>query len=478
MKNIKIAILDEELSFAEKTKIQLKEQGYRNLKIFSCSKKLQSNKTFDPDILLLDVECKRERDDVAISELNIPLLLMTEKKVDVEVSESLQVNAKGLFIKNSNCEQLSKVIEEILKDKQNRFYINFKGGLPEAWNLGYTSLVDISGYETKSTPVNKSNSILFVLRTNDASRSSVNLLVEKCYKLARTHISQNFNKIFNLASKWDLKNEDVAVDAISNLFIINEKRGALNIFVSFNRWSDNIDSESDAYYFLNKIVETTVNQHINKLLKEGDPLFSKILDSISHQIKKNEYVKIKHLGRTYVAKSNDNLNDIQYVEIEEVEHLYFNSILKQKELLNYIFDYFERLQECEVALPLNAVVTKITDFHKNTFEPPVQKNVNYIEELFIDEVIENTRVKIVSEIYSGYLDKNKINIYCANILEKTIINILNDIRDGKKIIGLYKYLNHVAPEIDQEVYNAKFQNILEYLYKKLKIHLLALLRKN
>jgi hypothetical protein len=82
----------------------------------------------------------------------------------------------------------------------------------------------------------------------------------------------------------------------------------------------------------------------------------------------------------------------------------------------------------------------------------------------------------LSKLNESYFKKGKLSDEEILLFEKTIKDILVDLKDGGVNPGLYKYLMANDNRITIELYEQKYRNILEYIYKLLKQNIAAQLR--
>ena len=138
-------------------------------------------------------------------------------------------------------------------------------------------------------------------------KDSINQLIEICQTIALSYLHFNYRKVYKFLQNENLTIEEFALDAIAPLFIRDKNEQNISIQIDFNNWHPEIKTEDDALFFLNKIIASRVEQHIYSFLKEEDPFFSKILDSVNYLIKSQGYKKTQSYGKTYIIKSDDEI---------------------------------------------------------------------------------------------------------------------------------------------------------------------------
>lgn len=200
-------------------------------------------------------------------------------------------------------------------------------------------------------------------------------------------------------------------------------------------------------FFLNRIVAKSTEKYVSELLRQSDPFFSKILDSINYIIEKQNYKKEQILGTTYIVK-------IEYIkklgllpDSNFIEELSAEMFFDLNKTLPVIFEYLEKSDRTD-AIPLNALVMKIKSVKAGKFKlADSYSNGNEIE---IESITKKAFEVTISKMEESYLQKKKISINEAEAIKKAIENIIYDMRDGDINPGLHKYLIEQIPELTFE----------------------------
>lgn len=118
---------------------------------------------------------------------------------------------------------------------------------------------------------------------------------------------------------------------------------------------------------MNKVVANRVDQHISHLLKEQDPFFAKIFDSVNYLIRKGGYKKISCFGRRCIVHQECAEINSKVIDQESFENLPFTLFLNIKTLLPDILKYLEMETDFFPAIPINALVTRIRSLNASDF---------------------------------------------------------------------------------------------------------------
>lgn len=306
--------------------------------------------------------------------------------------------------------------------------------------------------------------ILAALRNPNPTQGELKQLVEICFKISTQYLRKVHKKLHRLIYSDEYHIEDIAIDATASLFIPDAHQKELVISLTFKRWESKINSEKDALYFINKVVSKRTEQHISFLLKENDPIFSKILDTIKYQVKKKGCIKVHHLGMSYIVKEKYSDNQARWISIEEFRLLPTNLFTNPIKMFDEIFNYLSVEMKYVEAIPLNALVMRLKELRTNSYIYKIHDE-SVEDELEIESILSSAYSQTIEKLETTYKNKGKLSDKDVAILKLTLKNMLNDLRDGGINPGLYKYIVVHKPDLSVDAYKEKYHNILEYLLK-------------
>lgn len=303
------------------------------------------------------------------------------------------------------------------------------------------------------------------LNQDTYERNDFNEVVDTVYKIAKNYVFYNKSKVPNFSGNVsDL--QDLAIDAISSLFVKNGN-GKYPICKSFEEWNPSIRNEEDALFFLNKLTSNRVEQHISKCLKEADPVFSKILDTLNYAVKKYDYKKCRILGQVFILKNdteNLQIKTFSFEDLRNVPSINFQSI---DQVFEKLFNHFADGGEVNVAIPLNALAIRIKNIQ--SFIQNNNEDFTTIEsKIDLTEIVQTGYAAAVHKLNESYYNKGKLSKSETEIFAKTLQDISKDILDGTMSNGLYKYFQKNMDFISKEDYQQQYHNVLEYLLKVMK----------
>lgn len=310
----------------------------------------------------------------------------------------------------------------------------------------------------------KKNSEIIGLFKNLHSQLSINGVIEICHKIALSYIHFNYKKVHRFLKNEDLSLDEFSIEAIAPLFIKDKHSETISIKISFDNWEPTIKTDEDVLFFLNKIVASRVDQHIVSLLREEDPFFAKILDSVNYLIKSQGYKKIQSFGKTYIIGKEYEVSDTRFINQKEFEDIPSHLFKDKKILISGLLGYLEKETNLAAAIPVNELIYKLK--HINFAEYSVPETSEITRKQFeMDEIINLAKESAVQKLYKSYLERGKLNYKEAESLGKALFDICEDLKNGGINPGLYEYLKPHMEELSKDAYVENYHNILEYLLK-------------
>lgn len=321
-------------------------------------------------------------------------------------------------------------------------------------------------------------SVLAILKSiceNKSSRAEVNHLIELVQSFAYSYLKYRYKNLSRVLMAEDLTMQELAIDAIATLFERNDEGSFVKIIKAFNDWIPKIETEEQANFFLNKLVAKSVEKYASELLRQSDPFFSKILDSLNYLIDKNNYQKKQIIGTTYIIE-NENLVKIGALpDSKFVNELPIEIFNDNRNEISNLFDYIKSNTDKTPAIPLNALVMKIKQIKtSNYIFTGSTPNANQSE---IDSIVNKALDITLTKMRETYVSKGKLETNEAEGIKKAIESIVYDMRDGGINPGLHKYFLEQFTELSFEDYRDRYQNIFEYLFKVLKKEIVDQLNK-
>lgn len=312
-------------------------------------------------------------------------------------------------------------------------------------------------------------SILEILKSiceNKYDRSEINQLIELTQRFAFSYIKYRYQNINRFLMAEDFTLEELSIDAIAPLFERDNTGLFIKIIKAFNCWEPLIETEEQATFFINRLVSKSTEKYVSELLRDSDPFFSKILDSINYLIEKDNYHKKILIGITYIVEKEDFIKIGSLPDNNFIKELPFELFVDNKKIISKIFDFIKSKTVLTPAIPLNALVMKIKQVRISDF---IFKESEYsINESELDSIVSKALEVTFNKMQDSYLIKGKLSEIEVFKIKKAIENIMYDLRDGGINSGLHNYFLEQFTELNINDYKYNYQNIFEYLYKVLK----------
>jgi len=303
---------------------------------------------------------------------------------------------------------------------------------------------------------------IHILSRNPNDRKSLNDLIGMSLNIAVTYLKIKFFSDINPKLKWQDNIEEIAMDAIVPLFVSN-RDGKLGIIKALENWKSEITSDSDSYFFLNRVIWKRVEQTVIIKIKQRDPIFARIHKNLSTCIATHNFKKLSYLGTVYIVhKNTDEINGklIPDDEFENLPGYLFEK--KQFKLCNGILDYLVTETEYFPAIPMNRLVVKIKQQYFRNSESNSLSAVTKTNE-YIDDIFTLSLQKINDKIYNSYYSKGKLTKDESDAIYKSFEIMAKEISNGGLNSSLYDYLQINMKDLTKEKFYTDYHGIMNYL---------------
>jgi len=314
--------------------------------------------------------------------------------------------------------------------------------------------------------MNKSYKIISLFDQLD-SQISLNSLIEICQKIALSYLHFNYKKVYKFLKSEDLTLDELSIDAIAPLFLMDKNYEYISIRNSFNNWDPPINTEKDALFFLNKIVASRVEQHLSSILREEDPFFSKILDSVNYIVKSQGFKKIQSFGKTYIVSNDYKITDTFFIDQIEFEKIPVYLFSDKKKLIANLLCYLENETTYVIAIPFNDLIFRLKHiyFADYMYVEPLEIPNKKFE---MDELVTLALNSTLEKLNNSYTVKGKLSVEESISISNALKDMCEDLKNGGINPGLYNYLSPYMKDLNNQLYKQNYHNILEYLLKSTK----------
>jgi len=314
------------------------------------------------------------------------------------------------------------------------------------------------------------STLLQSIKNDTLSSQPIRELVTYCVKIATISLrSHHLSDCYRFANQG-LTLEDIAFDAVAPLFTKQRPESELPINKALAKWSEPIDTDEAAYFFLTQLIGNRVEQEISKKLKEADPFFGKILRSINYSIEKRGYAKTSYFGVIHIVENSSVVIKQLPPEPEFIENLQSELFQQSNDkIVLSLFEFLKNETDYFPAIPLNALVRRIKEFHAHYFDSlPSSNEIKIDERLDVEHITNASLTQTLTRLNDFYVIKGKINNEEAKVYQSVLKNYADDLKDGGVSRGLYEYFNTHMIELSRDDFYKKYYQNLDYLIRLLK----------
>ncbi|MGD8307374.1 MAG: hypothetical protein PVF17_12030 [Ignavibacteria bacterium] len=298
-------------------------------------------------------------------------------------------------------------------------------------------------------------------------QSELNNFIERLFKIGKSYAHHRYNRVKNIINTNNGAMDEIAIEAIAPLFQNANYNNHYVIVDEIKNWDPPINSENESLFFLNKIISKRMEQHICRMLRESDPFFSKILDSINYLIRSANYKKVNYLGKVYIVESNNSVINWIVIPDEEFNRIPAYLFYDRKTLLKSLFYFLKNETQYFEAIPLNELVYRLKKI--NLFDYIKPDSVNEVSaKLEIKDIVNSALKTTLKKLKNTYYEKGKLSEGEYESFKLAIESLAADLCEGGTNSSLYNYLVPHMDGLTKDQYQIKYHNILEYLLKQLK----------
>ncbi|MCL5030253.1 MAG: hypothetical protein M1480_14675 [Bacteroidetes bacterium] len=312
--------------------------------------------------------------------------------------------------------------------------------------------------------------LLKALYEKNLSYNELHALIKVTIRLAEIIARSRYNYVFQRTVFHGITIQEIITDSITPLFIGSKTNEEIPLKKALLTWSQPLDSEESAYFFLSQIIGSRIEQEISKKLKETDPFFGKILRSINYVVEKNKYAKTTYFGVVHIIENSDRLITQKPPSAEFIEALP-NSLLHgtNEKIIALVFDYLKSETDFFPAIPLNALIRRIKKYHSDDFSYYSSSGeANLEDSINVQKIVSSGLEETVSKLNQMYVSKGKLNEEEADNFKKALNDYAADLSDGGVSRGLYEYLSRHMLTLSKTDFYEKYHQSFDYLIRILK----------
>lgn len=325
----------------------------------------------------------------------------------------------------------------------------------------------------------KSLNTLEILEKENITPEELNALAKYCCNISYMFVIKNRSKIAPCFLGGEYNYKDFAISAVTPLFLRNQQN-EFSIRTAFKNWDSPIRTQTEVMEFLHKLIKSRVDQHLSESIRSSDPYYTKLQRTIYHFARKQNFKLIRHSGRAYFVKSGTKAEGRRLIDEESFEAIPYYLLSNDETLLTDIASYLEAETDFHPAIPVNILIRRLKYLRGcdeyccevnpgENCEPRCETHPNYMDDaIHVNDMISRAVSMSTAKLDKFYLGRNKLNSHEAGFLKAAIADMAWDIQHGFSCHGLHYYLDTYINSLSREVYESKYQNILEYMLKTIK----------
>jgi len=305
---------------------------------------------------------------------------------------------------------------------------------------------------------------LQLIFTGKISRLELNKFIEFSCQIAHQYVLTEREKLVYRLRDNSIDTFDIAVRAISPIFLVNNQGEFSSLKKSFYNWSPKIEGENDASFFLNKIIQKKTKQLIGDIYKESNPFFNKTLDSIYYYLALYKLKKITVKGQTYITKNRFDKTKCNLISRDEFQSIPVSCFIDDKMMFEKIFRQLSK-RNFSPAIPLYQLVWRLVEIKSEFFEQPVEQEAGFLSKQVVDEILDLGVKQTIVKLEESYLKKKKITLKEFHIYSSALKDIAEDLKFSGTRRMLFEYLKPYFKNLTISRFNEKYRNVFEYLDK-------------
>lgn len=315
------------------------------------------------------------------------------------------------------------------------------------------------------------NKILYYLKLiqdKNIPHSKLREFIEICIRISLYILNKKYYHLRDIFSSAGVNFNEISVDAVAPLFINSSEINLTGIEHSIIKWQKPFISESDAHFFIFKVISKRIDQTIQDLLKEVDPIYGKLLYNILYKAKKLGYKKVVYCGESYLIEADKEKitgNVIDKIQFEMIPLKLSSGKLNID--IESIISYIKKNTDFFPAIPITFLISRIKRIYSRIIlNSNDSGNVQFFME--VKTAFDNS-LKIVSKkLTDTYVRKEILTKSESELIKKALRDIAIDLADSGSKSCLEDYLTSYFTNLSRNEIKDKYHNILDYLVKLFK----------
>lgn len=313
---------------------------------------------------------------------------------------------------------------------------------------------------------------LLLSRAKDGDLAATKDLIQICSHIAEAYLLTKSSKNQKLLSFINVSMEDLAIDAIADLF--ESESGHL---VKFERWMNKFASmQSNSAWFieLRRMVCTQVSDYLFQMYRTMDPSISKIIRNLKRSVNQEMSSKLALCdNNTSVCLLSSKNFKTRLLE-QHVLTIHLNPVLRYTtntpDFLKILYHLLQNFEPESVRISIRDLVYLIIQLQLNLNDI---ENVSKAEECdpfekaLIEEVLNKSISQAKQQFYTTYVSTAKISLEDYELLLKAVKSIIGqeyNLYEEPKL-SFQRHFLVLFPHLSDADYTRKYKSIIEYMVK-------------
>lgn len=310
----------------------------------------------------------------------------------------------------------------------------------------------------------------------------IRVLKEAILRFSLAFLKFRQKKGMKILSSFDLfekELEDIALDAVADLFEQNEKNLLIRLKNYFYPLLDVIDCEEAAVIYLRKLVTSRTQQGLSRIFKERDPESAKLLRNIKLTVIQSlQFYSFEDIRGWYVFKGNLDPPPVPGICLSEKEYALLLNQFKPSDtvpqLLVKTWQHLNPFYKEPFSIELHELMQLFRKYRKHLVchLEPISQDALSDSFLFqqTKSIINQALIK-TEHIIQRYQNEGKLTSHQAMQLKTAITCWTRDLLDGGvQPLGCY-FNTSTSQKNYMNIYRIKFEYLIKTIRAELKIQL-------
>ena len=328
-------------------------------------------------------------------------------------------------------------------------------------------------------------STLDQLFNSSQKNAAVNHLVHNCFKIALAYLQHRLRRGTLLDNQFGISNEDLALDCIAELFQRDEQGQFLVFEQYFAALNWQSLPEEEIKITLRRLVFSKVNEGLFSNYREEDPNLAKIIRNIKEATKKDQrvhLVKMRESSWLIVGDEDTELNPQPLAPSEILEAYLLTVVCNTSNTYRAVSSFADFIAEHPYyanGYPLSAFAQLLRASYLGRIIPEAQtEEINY-EPIEVENAIQRAVAYVKNTLYDSYVAGGKLSMNLfdnyVNAVQKTLKSTFT--RYAESTDSQFEALRTYMPDLSKDAYMQNHRNILQYLFKLSRTHMISYLQE-